>query len=72
LRRDGKFLRLKITAEVGRVEGEHIVDRVVREYTITYGRFGARNEAMGRATARADAPAAGRQTPRGSQRWWRL
>jgi hypothetical protein len=33
-----KLLRLKITAEVGRVEGEHIVDRVVREYTITFGR----------------------------------
>jgi hypothetical protein len=35
-----KLLRIKITAEVGRVEGEHIVDRVVREYTITFGRRG--------------------------------
>jgi 23S rRNA pseudoU1915 N3-methylase RlmH len=50
-----KLLRIKITAEVGRVEGEHIVDRVVREYTITYGRYG-RNAALGYATARADAP----------------
>ncbi len=52
-----KLLRLKITAEVGRVEGEHtIVDRVVREYTITYSRRGARNAVVGFATARADAP----------------
>jgi len=54
---DNKLLRLKITAEVGRVEGEHtIVDRVVREYTITFGRYGRNNKAMGFATARADAP----------------
>ncbi len=40
------MLRIKITAEVGRVEGEHtIVDRVVREYTITYGRYGKLNAA---------------------------
>jgi hypothetical protein len=52
---DKKLLRLKITAEVGRVEGEHIVDRVEREYTITYGRYG-RNAALGFAVARADAP----------------
>ncbi len=52
-----KLLRIKITAEVGRVEGEHtIVDRVVREYTITYSRHGADNVAVGYATARADAP----------------
>jgi hypothetical protein len=52
-----KLLRLKITAEVGRVEGEHtIVDRMVREYTITYGRYGRKNAAIGFATARADAP----------------
>ncbi len=52
-----KLLRIKITAEVGRVEGEHtIVNRVVREYTITYGRYGANNEAMGFAVARVDAP----------------
>jgi len=39
------------------VEGEHtIVDRVVREYTITFGRYGRNNKAMGFATARADAP----------------
>jgi Fe2+ transport system protein FeoA len=55
--RDGrKLLRLKITAEVGCVEGEHIVDRVVREYTITYGRYGKLNAAVGFATARGSAP----------------
>jgi hypothetical protein len=51
-----KLLRLKITAEVSRVEGEHIVDRVVREYTITFSRRGADNKAVGFAVARADAP----------------
>jgi hypothetical protein len=51
-----KLLRIRITAEVGRVEGEHIVDRVVREYTITFGRYGDRNAVVGRATAKADAP----------------
>ena len=50
------LLRIRITAEVGRVEGEHIVDRVVREYTITYGRRGKLNAIMGFAVARADAP----------------
>jgi hypothetical protein len=51
-----KLLRIRITAEVGRVEGEYtIVDRVVREYTITYGRYG-RNEANGFAYASAEAP----------------
>jgi hypothetical protein len=56
--RDGrKLLRIKITAEVGRVEGEHtIVDRVEREYTITYSRRGAGNAAVGYAYVRADAP----------------
>jgi hypothetical protein len=53
---DNKLLRLKITAEVGRVEGEHtIVDRVVREYTITFGRYG-NNAVVGFATASAKAP----------------
>jgi hypothetical protein len=52
-----KLLRIKITAEVGRVEGEHtIVDRVVREYTITFSRRGADNAARGFAVARADSP----------------
>jgi len=51
-----KLLRIRIKAEVGRVEGEHIVDRVVREYTITYGRYGDRNAALGYAYARADVP----------------
>ncbi len=52
-----KLLRIKITAEVGRVEGEHtIVDRVVREYTITFGRYGDDNETRGFAYARTDAP----------------
>jgi hypothetical protein len=47
-----KLLRIKIAAEV---------DGVRRDYTITYGRFGATNKAMGRGTARADAPG-GRET----------
>ncbi len=47
-----KLLRLRITAEV---------DRVRREYTITYSRYGADNVARGSATARADAPG-GRET----------
>jgi hypothetical protein len=52
-RQDGKtLLRIKITAEV---------DGVKSEYTITYGRYGKRNAAMGRAYARADAPD-GRET----------
>jgi hypothetical protein len=52
-----KLLRIKITAEVGRVEGEHtIVDRVVREYTITFGRYGKLNAALGYAYASADVP----------------
>jgi hypothetical protein len=52
-----KLLRIRITAEVGRVEGEHtIVDRVVREYTITFGRYGKLNAALGYAYASADVP----------------
>jgi len=52
-----KLLRLKITAEVGRVEGEHtIVERVVREYTITFSRRGGDNATKGFAVARASAP----------------
>jgi hypothetical protein len=51
-----KLLRMRITAEVGRVEGEHIVDPVVREYKITYGRYGADNAAVGYAVAKASAP----------------
>jgi len=56
--RDGrKLLRIKIKAEVGRVEGEHtIVDRVVREYTITFGRYGEGNAAVGHADASVNAP----------------
>jgi len=55
--RDGRrLLRIKITAEVGRVEGEHtIVDRVVHEYAITFSRR-TDNAAVGRAVARASAP----------------
>jgi len=53
--RGGKtLLRIKITAEVGRVEGDHIV-RVVHEYAITFSRR-TDNAAIGRAYARADAP----------------
>ena len=51
-----KLLRIRITAEVGRVEGEHIVDRVMREYTITFGRYRRENAAVGRAYANANAP----------------
>jgi DUF971 family protein len=52
-----KLLRIKITAEVGRVEGEHtIVNRVVREYTITFSRRGADNAARGRTYASAETP----------------
>jgi hypothetical protein len=52
-----KLLRIKITAEVGRVEGGHtIADRVVRECTITYGRYGKHNAALGYAYASTDAP----------------
>jgi hypothetical protein len=51
-----KLLRIKITAEVGRVEGGHIVDRVEREYTITFSRCGRNNATKGFAVARADAP----------------
>jgi len=51
-----KLLKIKIIAEVSRVEGEHIVNRVEREYTITYGRRGKLNAIMGFAVARADAP----------------
>jgi hypothetical protein len=48
VRGDGKILlRIKITAEV---------DGIRRNYVITYGRRGADNEAVGFATARADAP----------------
>ena len=55
--RSGKpLLRIRIKAEVGRVEGEHIVDRVVREYTITFGRYDRNNVALGFAYARTDAP----------------
>jgi hypothetical protein len=46
--KDGrKLLRIRITAEV---------DGVRSEYTITYGRYGKINVAMGRAYARADVP----------------
>jgi hypothetical protein len=48
VRGDGKILlRIKITAEV---------DGIRRNYVITYGRYGADNETVGLATARADAP----------------
>ncbi len=42
-----KLLRIRITAEVGGVRSEYI---------ITFGRYGKKNEAVGRATARASAP----------------
>jgi hypothetical protein len=46
-RSDKKLLRIMITAEV---------DGVRSDYTITYSRRGARNEAVGRAYVSADAP----------------
>jgi hypothetical protein len=51
-----KLLRIKITVEVGYVKDGQIEDRVEREYTITFGRYGANNKAMGFAYASADAP----------------
>ncbi len=54
-RRGKTLLRIKIKVEMSYVEDGHIV-RVEREYTITYGRYGKLNEAMGHAYARADAP----------------
>ena len=54
-----KLLRIKLTAVVGSVRSE---------YTITYGRRGRNNAAVGRAYAKADARGAGRQTPRGTRR----
>jgi hypothetical protein len=69
--RDGrKLLRIKITAEVSRVEGEHtIVDRVVREYTITFSRRRADNVARASPTPAPRRREAERQTPRGSPPW---
>ncbi len=53
-----KLLRIRIMAEM---------DGVRREYEITYGRYGKDNAAVGYAYASAEAPGAGRQTPKGSQ-----
>jgi hypothetical protein len=55
-----KLLRIKITAEV---------DGVRREYTITYGRYGDKNETKASPWRGPTSPAAGRQTPRGSPQW---
>jgi hypothetical protein len=55
--RDGrKLLRIKIKAEVGYVKDGQIVDRVEREYTITFGWYGKDNAVVGYAYARGDAP----------------
>jgi len=51
-----KLLRIKITAEVRRIEGGRVADRVVREYTITFGRYGKLSAVRGFAVARAGAP----------------
>jgi len=69
VKQNGKtLLRIRITAEVGRVEGKHtIVDHVVREYTITYSRRARNNAAVGLAYARSD-PDGREQTQRGSRR----
>jgi hypothetical protein len=48
------LLRIKIKAEVGRVQGAVIEDRVEREYTITYSRRGRKNMVKGSANARGD------------------
>jgi hypothetical protein len=64
---EGELLRLWITAVVkvkdrgAEIEGKLATTACVRgeancNYTITYSRRGKRNEAVGRATARADAP----------------
>jgi hypothetical protein len=45
------LLRIKIKAEVGRVEDGHIVER---EYIITFGRYGAGNKVRSDTYARAD------------------
>jgi hypothetical protein len=50
------LLRIKITAEVGLVEGGSIVNRVKRDYTITYGRYRKTNATEGRAYASVNAP----------------
>ncbi len=55
-----KLLRIKITAEV---------DGIRRDYVITYGRYGADNEAVGCATAKADAPGGRRLMRRDSPPW---
>jgi hypothetical protein len=44
------LLKIKITAEI---------DGVRNDYTITFGRIGAKNKAMGRAYASVDAPGGG-------------
>jgi hypothetical protein len=56
------LLRIKIKAEVGRVQGAVVVDRVVSEYTITYSRRGRHNAAVG--FARLVRPPGRGQTPR--------
>jgi hypothetical protein len=50
---DKKLLRIKIKAEVGRVQGAVVVDRVEREYIITYSRRGRNNAAVGYAVVGA-------------------
>jgi hypothetical protein len=53
-KQNGKtLLRIKIKAEVGRVQGAVVVDRVVSEYTITYSRRGAINATVDYAVVRA-------------------
>ncbi len=50
-----KLLRIKITAEMGYVKDGQIEDRVEREYTITFGRYGAENRVRSFTYVRADA-----------------
>ncbi len=57
-RRDKTLLRIRITAEV---------DGIRSSYTITYGRLGADNAAVGAPTRGPTRPAAGRQTSRSSR-----
>ena len=64
-----KLLRIKITAEVGRVEGDHtIADRVVREYTSPTAGAAEPTQPWDARTPESMRLGAERQTPRGTRR----
>jgi hypothetical protein len=48
------------------LRGSYVKGEANCNYTITYSRRGRKNEAVGRAAARADAPGARRRIRRGS------